>query len=87
LYAQRYGIGLQELFFGNDWIPDGEIDAFFVHMAYWYRYAEYVSEQMSYNDIDELDEDVKWNPVQFNALIEKIKKQKEQEKKRKSKKK
>jgi hypothetical protein len=81
IYAKRYGLHLQEIIFGNDWIPDKEIDAFFIHLAYWIRYSEYVEEQLAIKGIKDISDDIRWNPEEFNKLIERIELQEEAKRK------
>ena len=87
MYAQRYGLSLQEIFFGDDWFPNNEVDCFFIHMAYWLKYLDYTREQMIRYEIEDLDDDIIWNQVEFNKLIDKLEKQKDTERKSRKKKK
>lgn len=59
------------MLFGDDWIPGGETDSFVVHLAYWMKYEEFVHERMARYGIEELSEDVKWNPELFYKESEK----------------
>jgi len=69
-YAKRYGVGLQEVLFGKDYMPDGDVMSVVAKLTTMLTWYENAREQMNIMEIKDINDEVLDDPKAFNRFIE-----------------
>lgn len=68
MYAKRYGVGLQQVLFGSNFMPDQELMIWTAGVTQWIEWYDYVRESGSYYDA-KCPEYVKDSPEEYNSWL------------------
>jgi len=76
IYARRYGVGLQDVMYGSNYMPDGDVMFWIEQLAYWLDWYDNVQETCAMFK-EHCPDHIKDEPREFNQWV-KAQQQKEQ---------